>query len=210
MAKAGKENKTTSWGWIIFWILIFWPVGVYLLIKKLAVDKSATMKSGNGLTIAAYILMGMGVICLLASLSEGSEGGTMYAVLLGATGVWLFFKAKKTKATGERYKKYIAMVVNQHHSSIDNIAAAVGVTYDVAVTDLQKMIDTGYFSGAYIDVTQREIILPKTTAQQISQPDSAILAQEEEKLSTCGSCGANNKVIVGRVAECEYCGNHLQ
>ncbi|MCL2146339.1 MAG: hypothetical protein FWH52_00905 [Synergistaceae bacterium] len=202
-----NTKKSTSWGWIVFWFILFWPVGVYLLIKKLSVDKSAMMKSSKTLFIVSYILMGIGAIYLIMAFAEDPNMITA-AIVFGSPGVWLFFKAKKTKVTGERYKKYIALVVNQKQTSIDSIAPAAGVSYEVAVKDLQKMIDTGYFFGAYIDATQRVIVLANTTSQQISQ--AAYTTQVQEKVATCGSCGANNRVIVGQVAECEYCASPLQ
>jgi hypothetical protein len=80
--------------------------------------------------------------------------------------------------------------------------------------DLQKMIDAGYFSGAYIDITQREIILAKTAMPQeyvspISPSAQAPSPQAQERIVSCKSCGANNKVM-GQLGECEYCGSHLQ
>ena len=205
---ASGTKKGTSWGWIVFWFILFWPVGVFLLFKKLTVDKSATMKGGKVLSIVSFILMGMGAIYLIMAFTEDSSM-IAAAIVFGAPGVWLFFKARKTKATGERYKKYISIVINQSQTSIDNIASAVGVTYEVATKDLQKMIDTGYFTGAYIDVTQREIVLAKTAPQQVSAPSMPSAVQVQERVVACGSCGANNRVT-GQIGECEYCGSHLQ
>jgi len=202
-----NAKKGTSWGWIIFLIIIFWPAGVLLLLKKLTVDKSATMESGKKLPVVSYILMGMGVIYLIMTFTEDSSMITP-AVVFGAPGVWLFFKAKRTKETGERYKKYIALVVNQNQTSINKIVSATGFSYETVVKDLQKMIDTGYFAGAYIDVTTQEIALAKTTSQLIAQ--DSVAAQTQAKVVVCGSCGANNRVTIGQITECEYCSSLLQ
>lgn len=202
-----NAKKSTSWGWIAFWFILFWPVGVFLMLKKLSSDKSATMNSTKILPVVSLVLMGVGVIYLILAITDDSSM-IPAAIVFGAPGIWLFFKARKTKATGERYKKYIALIVNQSQTSIDNIASAVGVSYEIAVKDLQKMIDTDYFAGAYIDVAQREIVLMKATPRQIIQDPAA--AQAREKVVACGSCGANNRVTVGRIAECEYCGSPLQ
>jgi hypothetical protein len=82
--------------------------------------------------------------------------------------------------------------------------------------DLQKMIDVGYFYGAYIDVAQREIILAKPTVPQEAASSyaqtpyaQAPQAQVQERIVSCKSCGANNRVM-GQLGECEYCGSHLQ
>jgi len=205
MGNTGK--KPTSWGWIIFWFILFWPVGLVLLIQRLSVDKSAALKSGKGVAIASYILMGMGVIYLIMAFE--APGLLAAAVIFGGGGFLVNWFARKTKRTGERYKKYIALVVNQSQTSIDNIASAVGVSYEVAAKDLQKMIDSGYFTGAYIDMAQREIILAKIAHPQVYTPYTPSHAPIQERVVTCGSCGANNRVA-GHIGECEYCGSPLQ
>jgi hypothetical protein len=203
------SKKTLSWGWIIFWIFIFWPVGLFLLLRRFAVDKSAVLRSVKAITVVSYILMGLGVIYLLISFADNNRSVITAAIIFGGGGILINRFAKKTKLTGERYKKYISLVVNQNQSSIDNIASAIGIPYETAVKDLQKMINIGYFTGAYIDVAQRDIVLAKPAPQQIIAPSAATVGIAHERVVTCGSCGANNKVI-GQIGECEFCGSYLQ
>jgi DeoR/GlpR family transcriptional regulator of sugar metabolism len=110
--------------------------------------------------------------------------------------------------SARRFKKYLAIIVNQNMTSIDNIAAASAVTYDTAKKDIQNMIDKGYFSGAYINDGTRELVLP-----QYEHRESAAMDNYEQHLETkvvaCRSCGANNTVIVGRTSECEFCGSPI-
>ncbi len=42
------NNNTTSWGWTIFWLIVFWPVGLFLVIKKMSTDKSVLMSGKTG------------------------------------------------------------------------------------------------------------------------------------------------------------------
>ena len=217
MTDTGK--KPTSWGWIIFWFILFWPVGLFLLIKRLGVDKSATLKSSKTLMIVSYILMGLGVIYFFAAVTGNVEetentmnaisAGILMLVMFSGGGVILNWFARKTKRAGERYKKYIALIVNQSQTSIDNIASAVGIPYDAVSKDLQKMIDSGYFVGAYIDTTQREIMLAKVAPPQVSTSSAPSALQVQERVVICRSCGANNRVV-GQIGECEYCGSPLQ
>lgn len=200
------NQKGLSWGWVVFWIIIFWPVGVFLLIRKLTTDKSAAMTSERPLSIAALVLMTLGIIYIILSFADQSM--LLAAAVFGIPGIWLFFKSKQTKAAGAKYRKYIAIVINQNQTSIDNIASAMGVKYEQAAKDLQKMINAGYFTGAYIDVTQREIVLARVAPPQTAQ-DFAI-AQSSTIVVSCNSCGANNQVIHGRTSECEYCGSPIQ
>lgn len=196
-----EKKKTMSWGWIIFWCIFFWPVGVYFLFKKLSSDKAATLQSSKKVSIIAYVLIGIGVISLAGSAqTEPSTSGV--AVLFVIGGVWLFFVARKMKANGEKYKKYINLVINQKITDIDNIAASMGVNFEIARKDLQKMIDTGYFAGAFINVNTREIMLVN--------PEANTKSQSQTRVVVCKSCGANNTISVGQSNVCEYCGSPLE
>jgi len=199
-------KKPTSWGWIIFWLILFWPIGLFLLVKKIAVDKTATINSGKGITIASYILIGFGVIYIIMAFNDPEM--LLAAFLFGGGGILLNWFARKLKRTGERYKKYITMVVNQNQTSIDNIASVVGISYDVVIKDLQKMIDSGYFVGAYIDISQREIVLAKSSDEQITPSSASLSVPQQERVVICKSCGANNRVL-SQVGECDYCGSPL-
>ena len=198
-------KKPIAWGWIILAFILFWPVGAVLLFMRLNTDKAATIKSGNTIAIISYILMGLGVFYLLMALYGRGGGSILFAIACGIGGFWINRVAKKTKATGEKYKQYISLVVNESQTSIDTIAALVGVPYEVAVQDLQSMINAGFFTGAYIDLSARVIALAQT--QVVYQQQSAVIVQE--RVVVCSSCGAHNRVI-RQVGECEYCGSPLQ
>lgn len=198
-----NNNKGMSWGWIIFWLIMFWPVGLFFLFKKLNTDKSATLNSGKSLNTISYVLMGMGAIYLIMAFTQDSS---MFAaaVVFGGGGYWLNVIARKTKAKGIKYKKYINLVINGNVKDIDNIAGAVGVTYDVAKKDLQDMINSGYFEGAHINESTREIVLHNVV------PVSSRSEHKQTKVVTCKSCGANNTVVVGEPNECQYCGSPIE
>lgn len=203
-----SNNKTMSWGWIIFWFVIFWPVGIFFLFKKLNGDKTATLKNSKTVAIISYVLIGMGVIYLIMTFTEDSSIFAA-ALLFGGGGVLVNIVARNMKKNGEKYKQYIGLIINQQLTQIDNIAASVGVGYDVAKTDLQKMIDLGYFVGAYINDGSREIILAKPVATNASEQFTTGTGAQT-RVVTCKSCGANNTAIVGQVKECEYCGSPIE
>jgi len=208
-------KKKTPWLLIVFCFVIFWPLGVILLIKRLAVDRSATITCGKPLTGLAYILSAIGIIYLFVTISQGS-GLTVHAALLIAGGIWLSVLAYKTKETGERYRKYIDLIVNNSQTSLDYIASQVGVTFLTAVGDLKRMIDLGYFPGAFVNVPAKEIRLAGSDAQlgfQFARADPVPIQEPPEappRVVSCRSCGANNKVPAWQVIECEYCGTPVQ
>ena len=75
----------------------------------------------------------------------------------------------------------------------------------------QKIFNKGYFSNAYIDVSNREIILPSHMKQQSERNGSLKNNNEQAKVKSviCKNCGGNNEVIEGQVCECEYCGSPI-
>ncbi|MEQ8235210.1 MAG: hypothetical protein ABRQ23_00355 [Syntrophomonadaceae bacterium] len=207
------EKQETSWGWIIFWLIIFWPVGLFLVFKKLSTDKSALMSGKTGtLSAAGWILIvigAVGSIGIVSDPSNDSAGGIIVGLAMIVGGVIVLRKASETKKTAAKYKKYIDIVVNHNIRSIDNIAATVGLSYDVAVKDLQDMINIGYLKDAYINQGNREIVLKQNESAAYAQASTSDQAATQKLAVRCPGCGANNVVVVGRVLECEYCGTPI-
>lgn len=195
-----QNQKKVSWGWIIFWCLFFFPVGIFLIFSRLKSDKAATLNNSKTVLTISYVLMVFSLVSLTAIPTEGS---TMISAFLvyGIGGAWLYRVGRKMKATGERYKKYITLVINQNMTVIDSIAPSLGLTYEEAKSDLQTMIDLGYFEGAFINESTRQIMLSKNMTEGSSKASSQSLV--------CRSCGANNTITIGRVSECNYCGTSL-
>lgn len=208
------EKKGMGWGWIIFLLIIFWPVGLFLLIKKLATDKSALMSGKTRpISAAGWILVVIGALTSLGTDPSSGEAADIVILVLALAmtvgGVLVLIKASRTKRTAARYKKYIDLAVNQNVRGIDNIAASVGLSYDAVVKDLQDMINIGYLKDAYIDQGNREIVLEQAEPVSYTQASTSDRADTQKTAVRCPGCGANNVVAVGSVSECEYCGTPL-
>ena len=198
--------RGAPWTWIVIAFVIFWPIGMFLLIKKIAIERGTALTCSKSVTNLSYVLFGLAVVYMLMALT-----GNMHFVVAGAMciigGYVMHLYANKSKVTSGKYKKYIDLVVNHRQTSIDNIAVAVGVTYSAAVFDLQKMISSGYFTGTRIDHSNRAIIM--NAPQFGSDPFAKSSKREQDRVASCESCGANNVVTSGRLPECEYCGSPL-
>ena len=204
-------RKTGSWFWIIFWMVIFWPIGLFLLLKKTSRDRTAVFGNIKLLKIIYIVLFAVGGF--YAMLALGGEGTGFWALGTILCGLFVFKKAKDTLALANMYRHYVDLVINQSQSSIGVIAESVGVPYEAAERELRKMIADGYFVGAQIDKATREIILRNHGTTHAPPPEESMglyhPAPISERVVTCGSCDANN-TIVGQVGECEYCGSPLQ
>jgi hypothetical protein len=194
-----------SWPAIIISFLIFWPIGAFLLWRKIAFDKKLQMFSGRAVEIIGWVLAAFAALGTAVSVSEGITGEDVSMIIFFlAAGAVLIFLGRLMRANAAKYKKYINIVGNQHMYLIDNIAGAAGLPADKVKVDLQKMIDKGYFTGAYIDEANREIILPVHNV--VPKQENNTVNEVGTLVVTCKSCGANNTIVKGTTGECEYCG----
>jgi hypothetical protein len=205
------EKKSTGWGWIIFWLIIFWPIGLILVIRKLATDKKALMSGKTtALSVIGWFLTITGGLGSLSMVSDPDASDTIIVPLIFLIGgILLILKARNTKKQAAKYRKYIDVVVNGGENSIDNIAGAVGLQYEDAIKDLQFMMNIGYLKDAYIHQENREIILHQVVQSQIQQTNQPMPASIQQKAVRCPGCGANNIVSTNGICECEYCGTPL-
>ena len=186
------------WGLVIVGLILFWPLGLFLLFRKIRTDKTATLRNGKLVAGISYVLLFFGFVYISLTITDGI-GYIVPAILTAGGGIWLNRISRGMKTTGERYKKYISLVANQEQTSLDRISSATGIPYDTVVQDLQTMITLGYFHNAHIDRAAREIVLQAPPAPVHAAPARVV---------TCRSCGANNKLFAP-TGICEYCDSPL-
>ena len=67
-------NKSIPWGWVVFGLILFWPIGLILLLKKIHTDKSATLRSGRLVALTSYVLFFLTFMCgSIAHLRDGQR-----------------------------------------------------------------------------------------------------------------------------------------
>lgn len=217
MKENGKIKGLYSWPVIILALCIFWPVGLFLIIKRFSIDKRAAVSAGGkGLKGLGIGLAVFGAIGFIGCISEpDGAGGAVVAFFFILGGALLIRKAKKLSKEAEKTKQYLAIIVNGNVRQLDSIAAATGKTYDVVKADVQKMIQNGYLKNAYINENTREVVLPTAAPAPAANPvfanpiqSAAAPIQPQAKIVACPCCGANN-TIYGATGECEYCGSPI-
>jgi uncharacterized membrane protein len=76
MSNINTYNKnTTSWGRIIFMVILFFPVGIYMLIKKMTTEKFNYDKNGKALQRLGWVLFGIGCVYIFIGASDNFQGG---------------------------------------------------------------------------------------------------------------------------------------
>lgn len=205
-----KINPLYSWPVIIISIIVFWPLAIFLVYKRVRIDKKAGFTIGRLVRYGSYLCFFMAGIGIIACLGQGFTGQDVGMILFFLiAGVALFMFAKKLSSNAEKYKKYISIIINGNEYILDNIASAMSLPINIVKKDLKDMINNGYFQGAYINDSTNEIVLPKTSKENINETTfNNSASQDEVKVITCKCCGAQNKVTSSG-AECEYCGSLL-
>jgi len=203
-----------SWPVIILALIFFWPLGLFLIIKRASLDKKTAMGSGKlikGLGIASCCMAALG---FLVSITDGFDGTDVGMIIFfAAAGAALLYLANKIKKDADSVKQYLNIIVNGGERQLDAIAAATGKQYDVVKKDVQKMIDKGFLKNAYINENTREVVLPSAAPANtnVGQPTTNMGTPTavQTRVVACPCCGANNTVS-GTLGECEYCGTPLK
>ncbi len=228
-----KQRTGPSWVAIILWLIFFWPVGLYLLIRKLTTDKRAVVEKDRKLPMVGWLMLFIGVV-FLGAFFDSYQGGVtelLFAVFFFCGGLASLRTAKKRSIEGGRYRCYIDAIVNHDLTFIPHIAAFAGVKESMACKELKKMIKMGYFEQAYIDENRNEIRLLHRQAPVYQRqpyyggrgsdqvfrdgygyPPNQGYGQYQPPSAeavSCRSCGAHNWISPGSKNQCEYCGSPL-
>jgi len=190
---------------IILAFLVFWPLGIGLIISRSRASKQGMFVGGldfKTACIVAAILAVMGLYCI--SKSNSSFVGMM-AYFIGAVAVFLY--GKKNDAKIERYKKYVDFVANQHIDNIDTMANACNIPYGTCRAELATLISKDVFKGASIDDVTHTLVLLRRVAPP-TVVEAGVTGAPTVSV-TCSGCGATVALARGTSCECEYCGNIL-
>ncbi|MCL1849133.1 MAG: hypothetical protein FWF83_05635 [Clostridiales bacterium] len=166
-----KYSHRPSWTAIIIWMVIFWPIGLALFMKKLTSDRVAAVRKDRKAPMTGWLLLVLGLYFLGsrsfggAFLVNGLRSGPTLAIFFLVGGAILLSAAKKGNENGEKYRDYIDAIVNHGLVSIRDIAAFAEQKESVVYKDLKKMIKMGYFDRAYLDGKRGEIWIYQRRAQ---------------------------------------------
>lgn len=211
IVKNPKTEWWISWPVIIITFILFFPVGILLAWTRHTLNKKAYLYSGNGIIIFGCISLFGAFVFFISSIFNGfkssTANGIIFYLLIGA----IFFAVdRKLKTDTANSRKYISIVIRDRVIDIDNIAAALPTSYENAKRDLQRMLNKGFFPGAYIDEEERQIILPQRHRESSKNKSNNITESVKMQLVKCNGCGAQNSIPAGTIGECEFCGSKLE
>ncbi len=205
--KMKHKTKFILWPVVIIWFLLFMPVGFLLFHRKMKTDK-------EGAKINSRIMVLLGIIVLLlncyycywfkfvntgAEFSEAIPG----IILLTCISLHMFYGSRKVKESGVRYQRYMELIVDNHQTNTERIAAMMALDFPKAIKEIQEIIDGGYLEDSYLYDNNRRIHLSDRFSRTNIRHEAT--KAESLKVLICQNCGAQNKVTTGTVCECEYC-----
>lgn len=207
------ENKPRiswwiSWPAIIIFLIVFFPVGIFLFCKRIDFMSKSDSFPGGGVQFTGWFIIAFAAILASGIGYEGVTGAEVALVIFFlAVGVLMIFLGRKRRANALKFKKYYNIVENQNLYSIDSIAGEAGFPVKRVMSDLQRMIDKGFFTGAHIDEVNREFVMLVHNVSQ--EQENNTVNNTEMIVAICKSCGASNTIIKGTVGKCEYCGSPI-
>ncbi|MCD8509702.1 MAG: hypothetical protein LRY73_07380 [Bacillus sp. (in: Bacteria)] len=218
-----------QWWAIILGFIVFWPIGILLLILRITRSRRLMLKAGNGIRIVGILILaffGLLTIGVIVDPEVGLEVFFVFCLFFLLPGLFLYRYGRKLRLESSKTKKYIQLVVNEHLRSVDDIARSLQANPTKVREDLRKLIDQDFLPNATLNHTtdRLEIMIADETiagqdgegTEKDNRGKTTTSANVASKTGgphrpvsvTCPGCGANN-IIMGSTGECEYCGSTL-
>ena len=185
---------------------IFWPIGLFLLAKRLMQEMPARYRYQEGphrayadvplqnvqtgapprrapktdvkekksiqnlmpllLTVLGALFAAAGTISVVQTIADWISYGYLWASDLIAPlffgcgpGFGMLFAARRLKKRQSLLKRYTAIIGNKKVLSIDELTAIESSSYKKVCRELEELLETGIFPGAYLDRSRRLLIL---------------------------------------------------
>lgn len=196
-----------SWPVIIIAFILFWPVGIALLVMKSRSSKQSVFVGSSDKKF--YIIIGV-VLVLMGIGTMGKSPVTGLFMIIG--GIALIVYAGQMAKRAKRNKQYIDMIVNQQITSLDKIASVNNISYENVLKEVKQLISLGVLKGAQIDEMRHTIMVAQPERPQMAPPQyqqgyaqNDIPQAPQFVTVACPGCGAKMSVQRGTTVSCEYC-----
>lgn len=187
----------------------FWPVALVLLYLRWCRLHGKYKANNYILLIAGSGLIMFGMVGMMSFFDSGDMVDFMLAscLFLLPGGICAYFWYKRHQQL-KGYQKYLDYIKIRKQIKIDQLCNKLNVGYDTAINMLTEMINKGLIQG-YIE--NDELFLDSVGRSiPFTMESNDYNSKKETKVIKCKECGAKNTVVVGKKAECEYCGTILQ
>ena len=171
---SNQRKSTYSWTVVVIALIVFWPVGLFLLIGKVANDRTVSFGGGSGLVkfvgIILVVFAALGLTTFTSGDASVATGGVIMIIIFGLPGLWLLKKSKGMKNDGNRNRTYINYIVNNQVHDIAELARRMNVSQDTVIRDVNAMIERGMLGRARLNLNNGKIEFPKPRPRPQERP----------------------------------------
>lgn len=204
------EKWYTSVTAIIISFIVFWPVGIALLITRFFQRYGKYVGATKTLIWTGVTLIFIGLVGYYAEKNENNYEDLWVAFIFLIPGIICAFFGFKRKVRIKLFNKYLQYINTTNKVTIVDLCNKVGNDYDTTMDTITDMINKEIID-AYIE--NDEIIFKNSFNRYVENTSSTISTKNielERTVVKCHECGAKNTVEKNKPAECEYCGTILQ
>lgn len=193
-SKSGRADP--SWLAVILLLVLFWPAGLYLLYRKFSVPPFG--RGGVVFLLIGFAFTGIAALDILKRATgwppvRGDAGfllsSPVYTAVALAAGLLCFVAAGLLLQRRRDYRLYTPFLLGHVTTSLDAVADALSRDYLRVCRDLQRLINTGCLSSAYIDHTHRLFVFSRQWLASPPPPPAAGSEDEPEE-AVPGNAGA--------------------
>ena len=172
-------GKPISWVVVGLCLYFFFPLGFYLLYKKMSQYTNAEEVSRNSRTLKnwAFVFFSIGLFAIVMTISAGA-GGLIAVAIFAAFGIFLLQKSKSLETIYKNIPAHLKQQPIVRNENTNETQTSNNINED----DVQ-------LGGAFEEYHY-----------------TAGTVESTYVVVHCKGCNAPNRLVKGTVAECEYCG----
>ncbi|MBU9723203.1 MULTISPECIES: hypothetical protein [Bacillaceae] len=213
-----------QWWAIIIGFIVFWPVGIGLLIWRIAKSRKLMLKAGNLIRIVGIIILVFYALLAIASVADPEAGFEVFifsTIFFFLPGFILYRYGKKLRLESKKTKQYIQWIINEHLRTVDEIARRGQLNPAQVRTDIHQLMEKNFLPNARLnqetdrvefiideEINNEQDRVENSVQNEVAATTETAFTAPKPRSVSCSGCGANN-MVVGDSGECEYCGTAL-
>lgn len=189
------ENSIIPWWAVITALIVFFPIGIFHVIRKTVSEPARYTANGITLIITGTVFcIVSGAMAALMISGTGINAAFAIPSIYFSVGLFCLIYGISLKKKGGIYEKYMSAVTVKKISDMDRISSAVREPYYKVCERIGKLIESGQLPGGYINHRDREVIVPGVSKKVALK---------------CKNCGGTTVLYVNEEKICEFCGAKL-
>jgi predicted flap endonuclease-1-like 5' DNA nuclease len=193
------ERPKIHSGFIISAMIIFFPIGIVLLLIRFAAHYKYNHLRAKDYTLVGHsfmILFGWFALIVLLATADTNTAGDVTGILvvlfifLGLPGVFFYILgSNRKKKMNNLYNLYEHLTTVQGIEKFDRLAELTGENVRNVTQDLEYMIRSERLADATLDMTYQQIRLGHRSVQPEGQTDAATAIAEQARSQQQAAAG---------------------